>query len=75
MTAVDERQELYALRAALIEEGVQSGPDGAAGVQHVIHKHDVAPGDVEADQMEGLLQPPFPGADALASCPANVAAR
>ena len=49
MAAVDEDEQLHALGAALVEESVECGTDGAAGVEHVVHEDDVAAIDVEAD--------------------------
>ena len=37
MAAVDEDEQLHALGAALVEESVERGADGAAGVEHVVH--------------------------------------
>ena len=33
----------------MIEQGVERGADGAAGVEHVVHEHDVLAGDGELD--------------------------
>ena len=41
MAAVDQHQQLHARRAAVIEQRVERGADGAAGVQHVVHQDDV----------------------------------
>src|SRR5579875_1451897 len=49
VAAVDEDEELDGLGAAVVEEGVEGGPDGAAGVEDVVEKDDVAAFDVEAD--------------------------
>ena len=49
MSAVDEDQELDALGAAMVEERIERGADGAAGVEDVVHQDDVAAFDVEAD--------------------------
>ena len=39
--------ELDAARASVIEQGVQGGTSGAAGVEHVVHQDDVLVLDVE----------------------------
>ena len=49
MAAIDEDEQLDALGAAVVEEGVEGGADGTAGVEDVVHKDDVAAGDVEAE--------------------------
>src|SRR6185437_15467514 len=49
MATVDEDEELDALGSAVVEECVERGTDGAAGVEDVIHQDDVAAFDVEAD--------------------------
>jgi len=49
VSAVDEHEQLDALGAALVEEGVEGRADGAAGVEDVVHEDDVAAIDVEAD--------------------------
>ena len=49
VAAVDEDEELDALGAAVVEEGIEGGTDGASGVEDVVHKNDVAAGDVEAE--------------------------
>src|SRR6185437_393209 len=49
VAAVDEREQLHAARASVIEERVEGGADGASGVEHVVDQDDVASGDIEAD--------------------------
>src|SRR5579885_1312056 len=49
MAAINQNQQLHARGPAVIEQGVERGPDGAAGVQHVVHQNDVAAGDRERD--------------------------
>jgi len=49
MAAVDEDSQLHAARTAVIEEGVERGADGAAGVEHVVHQDDVLAFDAELD--------------------------
>ena len=41
VAAVDEHQQLHARRAAVVEQRVQRGAHGAAGVEHVVHEDDV----------------------------------
>ena len=41
MAAVDQHQQLHARRAAVVEQRVERGADGAAGVEHVVHQDDV----------------------------------
>src|SRR5450631_501041 len=41
VSAVDQHQQLYAGRPTVVEQRVQRGPDGAAGVEHVVHQDDV----------------------------------
>src|SRR5271167_3777326 len=53
MSAVDEDEELDDAGAAMVEECVEGGADGAAGVEDVVHEDDVAAGDVEADGAGG----------------------
>ncbi len=47
MAAVDQHQQLHARRAAVIEQRVERGADGAAGVEHVVHQDDVFARDIE----------------------------
>ena len=49
MAAVDEDEELNALRTAVGEERIKSGANSSAGVEHIIDEDDVAAVDVEAD--------------------------
>src|SRR3984957_18598085 len=42
MPAIDQRKKLDAARAAMVEERVQRGPNGAAGVEHIVDQHDIA---------------------------------
>src|ERR1039457_2627386 len=41
VSAVDQHQQLHPGRAAVVEQRVQRGADGAAGVQHVVHQDDI----------------------------------
>jgi hypothetical protein len=41
VAAVDQHQQLHARRPAVVEQRVERGADGAAGVQHVVHQDDV----------------------------------
>src|SRR5580704_3068706 len=43
MTAVDQDEKLNASGAALVEEGVESGSNGAAGIEDIVHQDDVFP--------------------------------
>ncbi len=47
VAAVDEHGELDAARASVIEEGVEGGTNGAAGVEDVVDQDDVLVLDVE----------------------------
>src|SRR5262249_42668105 len=47
VAAIDQDEELDAGRAAVVEEGVEGGSDGAAGVEYVVHQDDVLAGDFE----------------------------
>ncbi len=47
MAAVDQDKELDARRAAVVEEGIERGADGAAGIEDVIHEDDVFTLDAE----------------------------
>ena len=49
MTAVDQHQQLYAPRTAMVKERVQRRAYGSAGVENIVDQNDVAPGNVEAD--------------------------
>ena len=49
MAAIDQDKELDAAGAAMIEEGVESGADGAACVEHIVDQDDVASVDIEAE--------------------------
>ena len=50
MAAVDEDQQLHAARAAVVEERIEGGANGAAGVEHVVDQDDVAAVDIEAER-------------------------
>ena len=41
--------ELDAARAAMVEERVQRGTNGAAGVEHIVDQHDIARVHIKAD--------------------------
>ena len=41
VAAVDQHQQVHARRAAVIEQRIERGADGAARVQHVVHQDDV----------------------------------
>ena len=49
MAAIDQHQQLHARRPSLVEQRVERGADGAAGVEHVVHQDDVFAGDRERD--------------------------
>ena len=49
MAAVDEHQQLYPPRPAMVKERVQRCPYGSAGVENIVDENDVAAGDIEAD--------------------------
>ena len=49
VAAVGEHGELYALGAAVVEQGVDGGAYGAAGVEDVVHQHDRGALDREVD--------------------------
>src|SRR6202000_2575578 len=49
MPPVDEGEELYPARPAVVEQRIQRGTDGAPGIEHIIDQNDVARIDVEAD--------------------------
>src|SRR5271154_3984137 len=49
MAAVNQHAEANAFGAAQIEETVHGGANGAAGVEHVVHDHQVAIIHAEAD--------------------------
>ena len=49
VAAVGEHGELHARRAAVVEQRLDRGADGAAGEEHVVDDHDRQPGDVEVD--------------------------
>ena len=53
VAAIDQDQQLHAPGTAVIEEGVERGADGAAGIEDVVHEDDVAAGDVAADGADG----------------------
>src|SRR5580698_4980912 len=42
MATVNENCELHAARTAMIKQGIESGADGAAGIEHVVAQHHVA---------------------------------
>ena len=50
MAAVDQHGQLHAARPAMVEERVQRGADGAAGVEHIVADHHVAALHIEADR-------------------------
>ena len=43
VSAINQHQELYPCRPSVIEQGVESGPDGASRVEHVVHQHHILP--------------------------------
>ena len=45
MPPVDQRQQLHPRGAAMVEQRIQRGADGAPRVQDVVHQDDVLPGD------------------------------
>ena len=49
VAAVDQHQQLHARRASVVEQRIQGGANGAAGVQDVVHQDDVLAGDRERD--------------------------
>src|ERR1700683_1623763 len=49
MAAIDQHQQLYAPRPAMIKERVQGGPYGTAGGENVGDENNIAAGDIEAD--------------------------
>ena len=49
MTAVNENRQLDAARTAQVHNGVQSGADGAARVQDVVHQNDALAVDAEGN--------------------------
>jgi hypothetical protein len=49
MAAVDQHQQLYAPRPAVVKERVQRRAYGSAGVENIVDQNDVAAGDIEAD--------------------------
>ena len=49
VAAIDQHQQVDARRAAVIEQSVERGADGAAGVEHVVHQDDVFALDGEGD--------------------------
>jgi len=48
VATVDEYEELHGAWATVVEEGVESGADGAASVENIVHQDDVAAFDIEA---------------------------
>ena len=54
MAAVDKYSQLHAARPAVVEEGVESGANGAAGVKHIIHQHYFFIRDIKIDQRRHL---------------------
>src|ERR1700746_3217935 len=53
MATIDQHGQLHATRAAVVEEGLERGTDGAARVKHVVAEHNVAALDVESDGAGG----------------------
>src|ERR1035437_5430964 len=49
MAAIDEHSQLHAAWPSVIEKSVESCPDGAALVEHIVAQHHVATLDVDAD--------------------------
>ena len=43
MTAVDQHQQLYAPRTAMVKERIQRRAYGSAGVENIVDQNDVAP--------------------------------
>src|ERR1017187_3302137 len=56
-TAVDQPGELHAARPSMVEEGIERGADGTAGVEYVIAQPHIAALDVEADGAFGHDRP------------------
>src|SRR5579859_7164306 len=50
MPAVDQADELNGPRTAEIDQRVEGGADGAAGVQDVVDQHDGLVGDIDGDR-------------------------
>ena len=65
VAAVAEDRELHPLGAAVVEEGIDRGPDGAAGEEDVVDEDDGAAREVEVDvggvddglRARGVLEP------------------
>src|SRR5262249_15943245 len=49
MSTVDQHQQLHTRRPALFEQSIERGTDRTAGVEDIVHQHDVFCHDVEAD--------------------------
>src|ERR1700733_4692189 len=47
--AIDQDQQLNTRWTSLVEQGIQRGADGPAGVKHVVDQDDVLAGDREVD--------------------------
>jgi hypothetical protein len=43
MPAIDQSKQLHAAGASMIEERIESSPDGAARVENIIDKNDISP--------------------------------
>ena len=56
MSAVDQDGQLHRLGAAQLTEGVESGPDRAAGEEHVVDEHDDGVVDAAIGQL-GAAEP------------------
>ncbi len=53
MAAVDQHQQLYAPRPAVVKKRVERRAYGAAGVENIVDQDDVAAGNIEADVAPG----------------------
>ena len=63
MAAVDQDRELHERRAAVVEEGVDGGADGAPRVEHVVDEDHR--GAVDVERQVGVLDDGLRRADGM----------
>ena len=77
MAPVHQRRQLDALGPPQGEQRVDGGPDGAAGVNHVVHQDDALAGDVKGQVgavLPGVLPVVVPEPADVQGPPGNVGA-
>src|SRR5579859_6969684 len=66
MATVNQHQQLYSPRAAVVKESVQGSADGSAGVENIVDQNNVAAGDIKADGAGNYDRPNITGGKVVA---------